>query len=244
MKKNSNVYPLIDLFAGPGGLGEGFSSLFFDNNLPVFKSVASIERDLFSHKTLTLRHFFRSFGPGDVPSLYYDYIAANITRDKLEQGYPDNWKQAERSSLKITLGIDTHNEVEFLIKQRLGKAKKWALVGGPPCQAYSLVGRYRMKGDPNFKEDERHFLYKEYLKTIIDHKPLRENRNRTHSITTNFPRTVVIKIDSTSNASFGLKPTLRKGRINRDAQKVLHTYLESKRSGRSTLASNTKRLPE
>ena len=45
------------------------------------------------------------------------------------------------------------------------------MIGGPPCQAYSLVGRSRMMNNPEFEEDERHFLYKEYLKIIIDHRP-------------------------------------------------------------------------
>jgi len=45
------------------------------------------------------------------------------------------------------------------------------LVGDPPCQAYSLAGRSRMMGNPDFESDERHFLYREYLKIIIDHQP-------------------------------------------------------------------------
>src|SRR5690606_25428712 len=47
----------------------------------------------------------------------------------------------------------------------------WALVGGPPCQAYSLIGRSRMMGDPRFATDVRHRLYEENLKIIIDHAP-------------------------------------------------------------------------
>ena len=45
------------------------------------------------------------------------------------------------------------------------------MIGGPPCQAYSVVGRSRMMGNPDFEADERHFLYREYLKIIIDHMP-------------------------------------------------------------------------
>lgn len=43
--------------------------------------------------------------------------------------------------------------------------------GGPPCQAYSLAGRSRRANDSEFEQDEKHFLYKEYLKIIIDHHP-------------------------------------------------------------------------
>ncbi|MBI5437127.1 MAG: DNA cytosine methyltransferase [Nitrosomonadales bacterium] len=46
------------------------------------------------------------------------------------------------------------------------------MVGGPPCQTYSLVGRARKKStNPDFKDDARHFLYKEYLRIIADHRP-------------------------------------------------------------------------
>lgn len=168
---SSTSYPIIDLFAGPGGLGEGLAAVLTKGKIPVFKTVASIEREKFSHQTLLLRHFFRYFRQGDVPESYYDYLAGNITKDALIQGNPVEWKHAEASALQISLGEDTHSEVGKIIKQRLRKTKKWVLIGGPPCQAYSLVGRSRMMGHKEFEKDERHFLYKEYLKIIIDHAP-------------------------------------------------------------------------
>jgi DNA (cytosine-5)-methyltransferase 1 len=47
------------------------------------------------------------------------------------------------------------------------------LIGGPPCQAYSLVGRSRNRGNAEYKaeEDHRHFLYKEYLRIIQKYRP-------------------------------------------------------------------------
>lgn len=171
MSHRNVTYPVVDLFAGPGGIGEGFASLCADNGTPIFKTLASIERDDYAHQTLLLRHFFRSFRQEEVPDAYYDYIGGYITKDELIQKYPLEWQHAEFSALKISLGEETHDQVKKLIKQRLGKTKKWALVGGPPCQAYSLVGRSRMMSSPDFERDERHFLYKEYLKIIIDHRP-------------------------------------------------------------------------
>ncbi|MDD4349265.1 MAG: DNA (cytosine-5-)-methyltransferase, partial [Opitutales bacterium] len=55
----------------------------------------------------------------------------------------------------------------------------WILIGGPPCQAYSLVGRsrmqnaedYRKKRGHDFSEDHRHQLYKEYLRIVAVHAP-------------------------------------------------------------------------
>ena len=168
---NCNAYPIVDLFAGPGGLGEGMSILLEKEGVPAFKTVASIEREKFSHQTLLLRHFFRSFRQENVPESYYDYLAGNITKDILIKDNPTEWKYAESSALQISLGTETHGQVKKVVKQRLGKSKKWVLIGGPPCQAYSLVGRSRMMGSAGFQEDERHFLYKEYLKIIIDHSP-------------------------------------------------------------------------
>jgi DNA (cytosine-5)-methyltransferase 1 len=65
--------PGIDIFAGPGGLGEGFASLDDGSGKPRFKSVVSIERDEYSHRTLHLRHFLRTFQEG-FPDEYYQYL--------------------------------------------------------------------------------------------------------------------------------------------------------------------------
>ena len=171
MKKSEPIYPLVDLFAGPGGLGEGFSELYNVDNKPSFKSIAAIERDESAHQTLVLRHFYKTFQGEDVPEDYYRYLAGSIAKEELKAEYRKHWSLAESAALKISLGQDSHDEVKKIIRNRLKKTKKWALIGGPPCQAYSLVGRSRMMGNPEFEDDERHFLYKEYLKIIIDHRP-------------------------------------------------------------------------
>lgn len=164
-------YPVIDLFAGPGGLGEGFSSVEDGKGRPRFRSVASIERDKFSHRTLLLRHFLRCFVDGEIPEDYYRYLQGAISLEELYLLHQPQFSEAQLSALQISLGPETHENVRAIIQQRLGGRKKWALVGGPPCQAYSLVGRSRMMGNPDFEQDERHFLYREYLKIIIDHRP-------------------------------------------------------------------------
>ncbi|PCR97678.1 DNA (cytosine-5-)-methyltransferase [Pseudomonas fluorescens] len=164
-------YPIVDLFAGPGGLGEGFSALHNGKGASSFHSIVSIEHNVFAHKTLTLRHFFRLFRPGKAPREYYQYISGEIPKEELIKKYPEQWARAENSALCISLGEETHDIVKSVISSRLGSTKKWALIGGPPCQAYSLVGRSRMSGSPDFEDDKRHFLYREYLKIIVDHKP-------------------------------------------------------------------------
>lgn len=163
-------YPVIDLFAGPGGLGEGFASLLSGKKYS-FKTLASIERDPFAHKTLLLRHFFRNFAPHKPPKEYYEYLAGSRAFDDFENIYPKQWADACNSALRISLGEESHRKVKKTISEKLKGHKKWVLVGGPPCQAYSLVGRSRRANDPDFEQDEKHFLYKEYLKIITDHRP-------------------------------------------------------------------------
>ena len=169
--------PVIDLFAGPGGLGEGFTSLVDSNGERRFAVKVSIEKDPVAHKTLSLRALFRSFPPGAVPECYYDYVRGNMTRDELF-AHPDAAeaaKQAISEARCAELG-KTPQETEKIdkwIKDALGGAREWALIGGPPCQAYSLAGRARMRlKDPEaFESDKRHFLYTEYLRIIREFGP-------------------------------------------------------------------------
>ncbi|WP_110517486.1 DNA cytosine methyltransferase [Herpetosiphon llansteffanensis] len=172
MKANT-IHPVIDLFAGPGGLGEGFASLHHPM-LPshyAFKTVISIEKDVSSHQTLKLRHFYRNFQLNTVPDDYYHYLENRITLEELYKRHPVESAHADHTAWLCTLGEAPHEDVKKRIIEALNYQKKWVLVGGPPCQAYSLVGRSRMKGQENFENDPRHFLYREYLRILIDHKP-------------------------------------------------------------------------
>ncbi|MBV1703216.1 MAG: DNA cytosine methyltransferase [Hyphomicrobiales bacterium] len=167
----ATAYPVVDLFAGPGGLGEGFAAALDQRDQHLFRSVVSIERDPYSHQTLTLRHFFRYFPAGEAPVDYYDFLAGRITEAELYARHPVAHVHARRSALRLSLGPDVHGDVRGIIRERLAGIAQWALVGGPPCQAYSLAGRSRMKGDPDFAKDEKHTLYLEYLRIIADHRP-------------------------------------------------------------------------
>lgn len=168
----TNVYPVIDLFAGPGGLGEGFASLpASDKKQAFFQTRLSIEKDPDAHKTLQLRHFFRAFAPGSVPTEYYEYLKDCITVNELYSRYPEEFALATESAWLCTLGTDPNEIVASRIANALKGHKKWALVGGPPCQAYSIAGRSRMMGDPDFATDPRHFLYKQYLQILAAHQP-------------------------------------------------------------------------
>ena len=171
MSKVRKKYPVVDVFAGPGGLGEGFSLALGGRAEPCFQTVLSFERDEFAHRTLFLRHFLRHFANNEFPEEYYSYLKGDIALDDLYRRYQNEFNKARRSALKLSIEQQTRKQVSQIIKQRLAGQKKWVFVGGPPCQAYSLAGRSRMMGDPDFEQDERHFLYREYLEIIIRHQP-------------------------------------------------------------------------
>ena len=171
MARSHQVFPIVDLFAGPGGLGEGFSSFVDELDNFRFQLAASIECDGIAFETLRLRHFLNSFPGRKFPEDYYRFIRCEISLEELYTLYPKNKASADSTALNYTLGKDDPEFVRKEISKRLAGSKCWALVGGPPCQAYSIMGRSRMKGDVNFEDDERHYLYREYLEIIKDHAP-------------------------------------------------------------------------
>src|SRR5437870_2326611 len=75
--------PVIDVFAGPGGLGEGFTSYTNSQRQNPFRIALSIEKDPLAHATLELRAFFRQFRNRRVPSSYYRFLQGKISRDDL-----------------------------------------------------------------------------------------------------------------------------------------------------------------
>lgn len=166
--------PVIDLFAGPGGLGEGFSSLRNAKGKPVFKICLSIEKEANAHRTLELRSFYKQFPDGEVPEDYYRYIRGDgITREELFENHEEEAEAAKKEAWKCELSEDNTKRIDKRISEALNGSNKWVLIGGPPCQAYSLVGRARMRGEneKKFEKDHRHFLYREYLGILERHKP-------------------------------------------------------------------------
>ncbi len=165
--------PIVDLFAGPGGLGEGFSAL---DGGSMFRIAISIEMEKTAHETLRLRSFFRQFGNDCVPPEYYEYVRGALTITELMAAYRCEWEQAEAEAWLAELGVEEHARVRERVDRALGAEQNMGdtvLVGGPPCQAYSLAGRSRMRPvlGADFESDSRHFLYREYLKLLADHAP-------------------------------------------------------------------------
>lgn len=167
---------VIDLFAGPGGLAEGFSAFGDKTGHRPFNIGISVEKDRAAHRTLELRSFFRSFGD-DVPNAYYEYLRGKITRERLFDRFPLHAEiaQAETMNGPRELGRRSDDQEIFrAVRQNLRSTRDdTVVIGGPPCQAYSVVGRARAKGITGYRpeKDHRHFLYRDYLRILAMASP-------------------------------------------------------------------------
>jgi DNA (cytosine-5)-methyltransferase 1 len=168
-KQMPTEFAIVDLFAGPGGLAEGFSSVRNTDGSRPFRIALSIEKEASAFETLRLRNFVRQFN-GSPPADYYRFINGEITEPDWETLFPRQWECACFEALKLELGsVEATKQVDARleeIKERHGK--NTILIGGPPCQAYSLVGRARNRGTKGYEasKDHRHFLYREYIRIL------------------------------------------------------------------------------
>lgn len=134
----------------------------------------SVEKEKSAHQTLSFRAFLRQFG-ARFPQEYYDWLNNGGAEPDWQALYPAQWKAAGEEALCLTLGDETAGKI---ISRRIEDIRKThgrntVLIGGPPCQAYSLVGRARNRGiaDYDAAQDHRHFLYREYIRIISQLEP-------------------------------------------------------------------------
>ncbi len=170
----STGFAIVDLFAGPGGLAEGFSSIRDANGCCPFPIVLSVEKEASAHATLLLRTFLRQFG-GGYPKEYYQFLNGEISEPDWMTLYPVQWAAASGEALNLELGS---RKGMLALNARLDEIQKKhrdriILIGGPPCQAYSLAGRARNKGVEGYiaSNDKRHFLYQEYIRILNRLRP-------------------------------------------------------------------------
>jgi len=149
----------LDLFAGAGGLSEGFIQAGF-------KPVAHVESDqaaCFTLRTRMAYHWLKSQGK---ETLYADYLNNPLSR-------PDFYKQIPGSVvgsvINAEIGAMTLPDIFRQVDDLLENRKLDLIVGGPPCQAYSIVGRSR---DQNrMKGDKRNYLYVYYVEFLKRYNP-------------------------------------------------------------------------
>ena len=142
------MYTFIDLFSGAGGLSEGFVRAGF-------KPISHIEMNKEACNTLVTRaayHYLKE--KGDI-ELYKSYLLGKISRIEFLDAIP---VEVLESVIHSEISDESIGGIFEKIDSRLTDEKRVDLIiGGPPCQAYSLVGRAR---DPNgMKEDPRNHLY-------------------------------------------------------------------------------------
>jgi DNA (cytosine-5)-methyltransferase 1 len=150
----------IDLFAGASALSEGFKQLKFN-------PVAHIEMDKEACLTIKTREAYHHLKEMSKLDTYYDYISGNISRDSLYKHVP-----SEKANSVINAEISDSSlkhifkTIETNLKQ-LPNSELDLIVGGPPCQAYSLIGRHGV----DWENDHRLKLYVQYGRFLKEFKP-------------------------------------------------------------------------
>jgi DNA (cytosine-5)-methyltransferase 1 len=162
----SQRFKVVDLFAGPGGLAEGFSSIRDTDGVRILDIALSVEMEPNAFATLRLRSFFRQFEKA--PPEYYDYIAGRISKEEMIAAHPEEWRAAETETMQLELGPDTRDDLDPVLERLRNAPDPIILIGGPPCQAYSVIGRNKNRSlaDYDPAKDKRHYLYKEYIRII------------------------------------------------------------------------------
>ena len=167
--------PVVDLFSGPGGLAEGFAAFRSPKGRRRFHVALSVESDRDAHRTLRLRAFLRGFAAG-FPAEYYDFLNGRVPEEPdWEALDPGRWAAAGDEARCLELG--TSGAGTFL-RQRLERLReehhgRTVLLGGPPCQSYSVIGRSRNSGNTKYdaSTDKRLWLYRQYAQALAWLRP-------------------------------------------------------------------------
>ena len=162
--KYSN-YNFIDLFAGAGGLSEGFLQAGF-------RPVAHVEMNEYAAKTLETRSAYYYLKNSGNLALYRKYLSGDISRDELMKMIPAS---VTKTVINETLSDETlpavFKTIDGIMKLR-GIRKIDVIVGGPPCQAYYLVGRAQSSHmETPMEDDPRNYLYKLYARFLKKYQP-------------------------------------------------------------------------
>jgi len=148
----------IDLFAGAGGLSEGFIRAGFNPIAHVEMNKDACD----TIKTRTAYHWLKENGKSEI---YYNYLKSESKNKE------DLWKEVPPNIINSVINKEisekTLEGIFKIIDDELGDKKVDLIIGGPPCQAYSIVGRARK----NMESDPRNHLYKHYVKFLEKYQP-------------------------------------------------------------------------
>ena len=149
----------IDLFAGAGGLSEGFIR-------EGYTPIAHVEIDEAACYTLKTRVAYHYLKSADKYDIYISYLKGELTRSELYSFIPADLLN---SVINLPIGDVNNQKIHQLISTQLGNKTVDLIIGGPPCQAYSLVGRARSEN--GMQDDPRNFLYVQYAKYLETYQP-------------------------------------------------------------------------
>lgn len=147
----------IDLFAGAGGMSEGFIRAGFT-------PVAHVEHNISACFTLKTRMAYYYLKQEKKENIYYSYLRGDINRKEFYSYIPS---EVLDSVINKNIGKDNLS-IFKTIDSILGEKKIDLIIGGPPCQAYSYLGRAALK---HKKVDERNTLYIHYGRFLKKYKP-------------------------------------------------------------------------
>lgn len=149
----------LDLFAGAGGLSEGFI-------LAGYEPVAHVEMDVAACYSLKTRAAYHWLKRNKELNIYYQYLNGEISRKEFYEKIPTTVLD---SVLNYEISENTLPSIFAKIDGILGEEKLDLIVGGPPCQAYSLAGRSRSQN--KMVGDKRNYLYKLYAEFLKHYRP-------------------------------------------------------------------------
>lgn len=149
----------LDLFSGAGGLTEGFVRAGYN-------IIAHVEKEFSASLTLKTRIAYHYLKQTNQLKIYYSYLNDEISREKLYSHIPS---QLLDSVINEEINDESINDIYNKIDILRGNKEIDIIIGGPPCQAYSLIGRAASKS--KMVGDSRKYLYKQYLKFLKRYKP-------------------------------------------------------------------------
>ena len=155
----SSKFNYLDLFAGAGGLSEGFIRAGFN-------PIAHVEMDRAACHTLRTRMAYHHLKKEGNLKQYTNYLKGNTKRKAFYGSVPDD---VIKSVINEEIGEETLQDIFSQIDSLLDNQAVDLIIGGPPCQAYSVIGRAR---SPNgMKGDKRNDLYVFYAEFLEKYEP-------------------------------------------------------------------------
>lgn len=147
----------ISLFSGAAGLDEGFIK-------EGFNPIAHIEMNAEACDTIRTRTAYHYLKENNQIKIYYNYLEGKITTEKLLEYIPEKLLD---TVINAEITDDSIQGIFKQIKPLQNNEPVSLLIGGPPCQAYSLLGRHH----ENMENDPRNKLYIQYGRFLKEFKP-------------------------------------------------------------------------